>query len=337
MRCEEVRPLLSAGLDGELEPGIAAQVDAHLSGCALCSAEREALTETVRWMRTLPEAQPPAELRRRIGVALLEAERAAAGRRSGLGLLGRLPAKGWTWGAALGAAVAAVALVSTRAPERRQAVLPPSPVAPLSVPKPAAPPARRIARARSAPLALRQPAPQAVKPAAAAPEVALQPPAPELTPPQLPIPSAAPAHPVVRGRPAEPGARPARHSLVIARHKGSPGSAPRRGAPGAPRPQQPSSARPAPLVDDSSMLAHMESAPPPDAAMPDAPDQEGRSSTSGMTQMASGTADPDAPAADSDDLSELRRRLTDRPLQVPDLGELKSSRSRSSRDGWVRF
>jgi len=57
-----------------------------------------------------------------------------------------------------------------------------------------------------------------------------------------------------------------------------------------------------------------------------------------MTQMASGDASTGAPATAADDLDELRRRLTDRPLQVPQLGELKPANPpRSTREGWIRF
>src|SRR5438045_8883221 len=88
MRCEDVRPLLSAGLDEELEEGCAAQVRAHLAGCASCAIERQALDVTVRLLRAVPEVDPPAELRRRIGVALHEEVRRRSGRRSLLAPLG---------------------------------------------------------------------------------------------------------------------------------------------------------------------------------------------------------------------------------------------------------
>jgi hypothetical protein len=60
--------------------------------------------------------------------------------------------------------------------------------------------------------------------------------------------------------------------------------------------------------------------------------------TSGMTQMASGVSPMDTPAVLSDDLVELRRRLIDRPLQVPELGVMKPSSSAApSSEGWIRF
>jgi hypothetical protein len=62
--------------------------------------------------------------------------------------------------------------------------------------------------------------------------------------------------------------------------------------------------------------------------------------TATMTQMAygSGMGMPATQEPENDDLTELRHRLTDRPLQVPELGQLKpATASRSSRDGWIRF
>jgi type IV secretory pathway ATPase VirB11/archaellum biosynthesis ATPase len=57
-----------------------------------------------------------------------------------------------------------------------------------------------------------------------------------------------------------------------------------------------------------------------------------------MTQMASGGGMPAPSETEADDLVELRHRLTDRPLQVPELGELKPAKSpRSGKDGWIRF
>src|SRR6266511_2395632 len=97
MRCDDVRPLISVGLDGELDEGRSAQMRAHLAGCAQCAAEREALSVTVRLLRALPEADPPAELRRRIGAALLDAQRRPQGRWLGLLGLVRPPRPAWSW------------------------------------------------------------------------------------------------------------------------------------------------------------------------------------------------------------------------------------------------
>src|SRR5690349_9895395 len=114
MRCEEARLLISAGLDGELTDQPATGLQDHLAGCELCQSERAALAGTVQLLRALPEAEPPAELRRRIGVALLEEERRAARRRFGWAWLARPSTAGWAWGAAAGAAITAIALVATQ-------------------------------------------------------------------------------------------------------------------------------------------------------------------------------------------------------------------------------
>jgi hypothetical protein len=56
-----------------------------------------------------------------------------------------------------------------------------------------------------------------------------------------------------------------------------------------------------------------------------------------MTEMAySSMSTP--PVEAKDDLDELRRRLTDRPLRAPELGQLKPvSSGAAHRDGWIRF
>src|SRR5207245_376931 len=94
MRCEKARPLISAGLDGELDEIGAAQLRTHLAECIVCATERETLAATVRLLRDLPEAEPPAELRRRIGAALMDVERAAPRHRLELAWLPRPRAPG---------------------------------------------------------------------------------------------------------------------------------------------------------------------------------------------------------------------------------------------------
>jgi hypothetical protein len=50
---------LSAYVDGELEPGPRAQIDAHLATCAGCRARTEALRSTVNAIRAMPMDTPP--------------------------------------------------------------------------------------------------------------------------------------------------------------------------------------------------------------------------------------------------------------------------------------
>lgn len=51
MRCVDCREALSAGLDGEQEPGEQAVVDAHLAGCPECRAWQHAAAEVTRLAR----------------------------------------------------------------------------------------------------------------------------------------------------------------------------------------------------------------------------------------------------------------------------------------------
>jgi hypothetical protein len=53
--------------------------------------------------------------------------------------------------------------------------------------------------------------------------------------------------------------------------------------------------------------------------------------------MASSGSVTPTPAAPTDDLDALRQRLTDRPLQAPQLGQLKAGDRHSGADGWIRF
>jgi len=72
---------------------------------------------------------------------------------------------------------------------------------------------------------------------------------------------------------------------------------------------------------------------PADSSMANSPDVDESSDSSTMTDMAS--MPMPAPATEpKDDLADLRHRLTDRPLQAPELGRVKPS---DRRDGWIRF
>jgi len=337
MRCEKARPLISAGLDGELDEIGAAQLRTHLAECIVCATERETLAATVRLLRDLPEAEPPAELRRRIGAALMDVERAAPRHRLELAWLPRPRAPGWAWGGALGAA-AAVVLLATRGPAPAPRVAaapqlppagfaaPPSPVRPPSGPRherkpPAAPPRKpALAKPRVAPPLLTAPLRLAESP---------------VTPP--PLRSSRPAGVPERAQRRAASRHLTRHSLPVTHRAGPSLSAPLATAPAAPPAGAASPDRPVRTNDDSPRLARTES-PSNDPSAPPSADQSARSETAGMTQMASGGAMPAPAETETDDLVELRRRLIDRPLQVPELGQLKPAASpRSKRDGWIRF
>jgi hypothetical protein len=338
MRCEKASLLISAGLDGELEGNCAAQLRAHLAECALCSAEQEALGATVRLLRAVPEVDPPAELRRRIGGALLEIERRSEHRSLGFGWLLRSPAPGWAWGAAVGAAAGAALLVLTRGhspaprlavvpspPPSRQASLPPMVAAPV-----VSHPARKLH------LTLKKPA------AGQRPRTAL----PTLTADLLPAATPSPVAPQELHPPtaSAPPARPHKtrphvvHRFMTVARRTSPVVAPRLLNAHSALPGAPSSGSPGQFVDDSSRQAHTRLPSSPDSAAPSGANPDAPQDTTGMTEMASGGAMPSSPASGDDDLAELRRRLLDRPLQIPELGEQKPTESRrSNRDGWIRF
>lgn len=72
--CEETRRYVDAWVDGELDPGAALHVEAHVSRCPGCRAEAEMIRSLKRTMTGLRETcSAPAALRSRLS-ALLEAE-----------------------------------------------------------------------------------------------------------------------------------------------------------------------------------------------------------------------------------------------------------------------
>ncbi len=76
MTCDEARLLLHALIDGELDAGHVREVEAHLAGCAACSAELSAERELKRALAgtELRYTAPPA-LRARIEAALPQAQK----------------------------------------------------------------------------------------------------------------------------------------------------------------------------------------------------------------------------------------------------------------------
>ncbi len=98
-RCGKVRELLSAYLDGELDPATRAAVEEHLRECGPCGAELEELKAASAFVQDLPEAElpedfHPALVRRVRAEARLIRARSVA-RAAGPGLTGRL-ADIWT-------------------------------------------------------------------------------------------------------------------------------------------------------------------------------------------------------------------------------------------------
>ncbi|MBX6320314.1 MAG: zf-HC2 domain-containing protein [Rhodospirillaceae bacterium] len=88
MDCDEMRLLLSASADGELDAAHDAQLQRHVEGCARCQAERQRLDELRAAVRgQAPYHRAPEALR----VAILGQVRAGAAARAGPG---RDPAAG---------------------------------------------------------------------------------------------------------------------------------------------------------------------------------------------------------------------------------------------------
>lgn len=336
MRCEEARLLISVGLDDELSDRPAAGLQEHLAECATCRRERAALACTVQLLRAVPEADPPAELRRRIGVALLEEERRAARRRFGWAWLARPRTAGWAWGAAAGAAVATVALVTTQGGHRTRRVA----VAPLAVAVPSVTPARQSPPAvnesvghkpaASKPRTASAPAPMAdeprviaVSPPSQAPSIEAPPPLTVQGPPVSHRAPAAQGRLAGRQRPATRTSPPAASAPLLAHATGA-------------RDDR-TTPRPASADRDSPRLAWMNQPSSTGSPASDPMDVDEGLDTSTMTDMAS--MPMPAPAAEPpDDLSDLRRRLTDRPLQAPELGPQKPAGAGAARrDGWIRF
>lgn len=72
--CEQISPLLSAYLDGELSQAERESVEWHLKECEVCRSELKELQEAKRFALQLSEVQPPLSLRQRI-MARVEREK----------------------------------------------------------------------------------------------------------------------------------------------------------------------------------------------------------------------------------------------------------------------
>ncbi|MHB1702563.1 MAG: anti-sigma factor family protein [Acidobacteriaceae bacterium] len=71
MTCSEVRPNLSALLDGELEGSSAANLQEHLASCAECRSELDSLQATVSWLKTYSPLEPPPQLANRVNAEII--------------------------------------------------------------------------------------------------------------------------------------------------------------------------------------------------------------------------------------------------------------------------
>jgi len=116
MTCDEVRPLLHALLDGELDARHAGEVEAHLAGCARCAAELRQFQELRGAMSGADLRFPaPAALRRRIDAAIPAPPRASPSRRSLL--------QGFAFGTALSAVAASGVVLMVVRSDQDQRIL----------------------------------------------------------------------------------------------------------------------------------------------------------------------------------------------------------------------
>ncbi|HUU02515.1 MAG TPA: zf-HC2 domain-containing protein [Myxococcota bacterium] len=63
--CEKVQQELVAYVDDELDPGLRAEIEAHLAVCAACRVRREELGRTIARVDVLPVTAPAPDLLRR--------------------------------------------------------------------------------------------------------------------------------------------------------------------------------------------------------------------------------------------------------------------------------
>ncbi|MFM7323301.1 MAG: zf-HC2 domain-containing protein [Armatimonadota bacterium] len=84
-RCDDVRDLLAAPIDGTATTVDAESLDAHLAVCAPCREALERLAATVNWLHSLPPREPVLDLWRELQPALADARREMR-----LGPIGRL-------------------------------------------------------------------------------------------------------------------------------------------------------------------------------------------------------------------------------------------------------
>lgn len=94
MQCHKVNDLLSAYVDGMLDPSIRKKVDLHFGQCPDCRAEFDEFKAVLNLLHELPQLDPPASFRRDLRVRLEQVAgfRRPAGRLHGLVSRGRWPA-----------------------------------------------------------------------------------------------------------------------------------------------------------------------------------------------------------------------------------------------------
>ncbi|MDR7522346.1 MAG: DUF4349 domain-containing protein [Armatimonadota bacterium] len=125
MTHDDVRPRLSALIDGALDPREAAEVQAHLEACAACRADLAQLQATVAMLREVEPVQAPEGFAATVRARLENLSR-AAGRPGWQRVKITWPRMPWSWRTA--AAAAALALVGIFAVNLVREVVPQSEV-----------------------------------------------------------------------------------------------------------------------------------------------------------------------------------------------------------------
>jgi hypothetical protein len=76
MRCEKAIELLSDYCEGTLQTALSVPLESHLKACAECRAQAEGLREVYASFESLPEVEPPANLRLMVWERIDAAQRA---------------------------------------------------------------------------------------------------------------------------------------------------------------------------------------------------------------------------------------------------------------------
>src|SRR6266576_2214538 len=93
MTCESARELIESYLDGELDAGLRAEVQDHLSSCSSCAETHARVRELQTNVRSqAPYYDPPPDLQRRVRTALAQ----AANSEDKIGATVR-PSGSWQW------------------------------------------------------------------------------------------------------------------------------------------------------------------------------------------------------------------------------------------------
>ena len=107
MNCASVRELIESFLDDELDPGLRAAVQDHLTSCSSCAETHARLLELQRNVRTqAPYYDPPASLEQRIRYALAQATKSEISILDATG-----PSPTWRWIAVAASVLLVVSLV----------------------------------------------------------------------------------------------------------------------------------------------------------------------------------------------------------------------------------